>query len=380
MEEFKIPDFILEQNVDAVHGRMQNAMPDDIDVSVGSPLYDPMRSCALEIARFSEFVLVEAMKQAFPPYASDEYLDYHAAGNNIYRKAATCATGVVTVTGKEGTEIPVGFIVSTASATDVSSVSFKTLEAAVIPASGSVDIPVECTIAGTEGNVSIDTIILLSSSLSNALTGVTNANATTGGTDEEDDDALRGRNEDVDQTKGVSFVGSKADYKRWAEEVDGVGEANIISAQDNSGTVTIIVVDSTGAPASTALCTAVYEHIMGIMDDESDRKTNINATIVVMPPEIVTITVAATIERSTLVSLESIRQAYANALNSYLVSAPEAGEIKYSQVYSLLAKLTGVNDFSNVLLNGSTANVPVDKDQLARVSIDNITLSDGVVG
>ena len=378
-EEFKIPDFIYEQNADSIQGRMLQTLPDDIDIPVGSTEYDLLRSCALELARFSEFVIVESLKQAYPQHSSDEFLEYHAEGSGLQRKAATCATGVVTVTGKEGTEIPEGFIFSTASATDVPSVDFKTLEAAVIPASGSVDIPIECTSPGANGNVAVDTIILRSSSLSNTITGVTNTAPTTGGTDEEEDDALRERVAYVEQTKGVSYVGSKADYKRWAEEVDGVGEATVITAQDDSGTVTIILIDAEGAPASETLCTAVYDYIMGVSEEDLNRKANLNATLVVIPPTIITITVAATIERNVLIPLDDIKAAYMTALNEYLVSAPEDGEVKYSKVYSLLSELTGVNDFSNVKLNGGTANIPIAKDQLAIVSSEHVTLSDGVV-
>lgn len=379
-EEFKIPDFILEQTADAIHGRMQATMPDDIDVGEGSPFWDAQRSCALEIARFSEYILIETIKQAFPQYATDDYLDYHAEGNGLYRKDATFAKGFVTVSGKEGTEIPAGAIFSTASTTDIESVDFKTLESAVIPASGSVDIPIECIVAGTSGNVAVGTIILKASSLSNSITGVTNATATTGGTDAEDNEALRERNTGVEQTKGVSYVGSKSDYKRWAEEIDGIGEAIVIPAQDDSGTVTIILVDAAGSPASTALCEEVYNHIMGVMEDESDRRTNVNASLIVMPPATVSITVTAIIERDGTVSLEDIKKAYISALNGYLVTASDVGEVKYSRVYSLIAELEGVNDFSSVLMNGSTANVAINKNQLAVVASENITFSDGVVG
>lgn len=379
-EEFKIPDFILEQNVDSIFARMLEHLPDDIDVSVGSPHYDMMRSGALEMARMSEFVIIETLKQAFPQYATDAFLEYHAEGSGLKKKEATCATGVVTISGKAGTEIPAGFIVSTASATDVPSVDFKTLVSAVIPTSGSVNVQIECTAPGAAGNVAVGTIIFKSSSLSNAITAVTNINPTTGGTDAEDDDALRERVAYVEQTKGVSYVGSKADYKRWAEEVDGVGEANVITAQDDSGTVTIILVDAEGSPASSALCSAVFDYIMGVEEDGSDRKANINATLVVAPPTVITITVAATIERNALIPLADIQTAYITALNEYLVSAPEDGEVRYSKIYSLLSKVTGVTDFSSVKLNGGTANVPIAKDQLAIVSSEHITFTDGVVG
>ena len=65
-----------------------------------------------------------------------------------------------------------------------------------------------------------------------------------------------------DASLGNSFVGSPADYRRWALEVAGVGTAKVISAQDDTGLVTIVLTDSDGMPAQQGICTAVENHIM----------------------------------------------------------------------------------------------------------------------
>lgn len=377
MAEFSIPEIIEKQTVENIHARMMDTIPDDIDKSEGGFVWDKTRPTAVEIAYFSQFVVVEALKAAMPQYSYGEYLDSIAQGNGLERKEATYATGTISVTGDAGTVIPIGAVFSTESSAGIESIDFATTAEATIPEEGTVDIPIRCTEAGTNGNIPIGTIILKSSDLPDGITSVTNTSATKGGTDEESDDALRKRIEDVEQSKGVSHVGSKADYKRWAEEVDGVGEAIIIPAQDNSGTVTIILTDANGNPASTDLCTAVYNHIMGVKQDQSDRLVNVNASLVVIAPVLVEVAVSATLELAGDKSLNEIKNAFMAALNEYLLTASDEGEVKYSRICSILLSTSGVADYSNVLVNGKTANIVINDNELAVTSAADIILTEG---
>ena len=62
------------------------------------------------------------------------------------------------------------------------------------------------------------------------VTLVNNADKITGGAEEEDDESLRLRIAEYDETSGESFVGCDADYIRWAKEVSGVGTV-LVDAQ-----------------------------------------------------------------------------------------------------------------------------------------------------
>lgn len=378
MSDFPIPDFIYEMSADNIHARMMKTLPDDIDASEGQFPHDFTKPAALQIAYACEYILVEALKLAFPPYSSGELLRVHAASNNLYIKEATYAKGTITVTGAAGTVVPLGAVFSTESTATTESIDFATLSEAVIPESGTVDIPIQCTEAGAVGNVSIGTIVLKSSDLPSEITGVTNTAATSGGTDEESEEALKERIADVEQTKGLSHVGSVADYKRWAESVDGVGEALIIPASDDSGTVTIILTDANGDPASQELCEAVYNYIMGVEENQSDRQVNVNASLLVKAPEGVTISVSATVYTDGSVSLSDIKSNFLGNVNAYLLSASEKGTVRYSEICKLLLNTTGVYDYENVLVNGSTSNITVEKDELAVATASSITLTESV--
>ena len=376
MTDFPIPEVLEQQTIENIHERMLEDFG-DIDTSEGSFAWDSTRPAAIELSYFSQFILPEGIRTAFPKYSYGEYLDDLAKSNSLYRKDAIFATGIITVTGKAGTEIPFLSVFSTASTAGTESIEFVTTEAAVIPDSGTVDIPISGLIAGANGNVSAGTIVMKSSDLPEEITSVTNTEATSGGVDAEDDDSLRKRIEDVEQSKGVSYVGSKSDYKRWAEEVDGVGEALVIPAQDSSGTVTIIVTDSNGNPASEALCTAVYNHIMGVLENQDDRLANINAKLVVNAPVLIRIAVSATIERTGEKSLDEIKNAFVAKLSAYLITASNEKTVRYSGITQVLYSIPGITDYSNVLVNGGTANISINDTELAVTSDSDITLTEG---
>lgn len=379
MAEFPIPSFIEEATTENIHQKILSYMPDDIDKSEGSFAWDIVsRPAARMFAYLMQYALIEGVKIAFPRYSYGEYLDELAKSNSLQRKAATHATGTITVTGTAGVSIPVGSVFSTESTSGTESIDFETTGTAVIGEGGTVDIAVQCTEAGTNGNVSTGTIIMKSSNLPDGINTVTNTKPTEGGTDEEDDESLIERIENAEQSKSVSYVGSVSDYKRWAESVDGVGKAIVIPAQDNSGMVTIVLTDANGDPASDVLCQAVYDEIIGVKEDQSDRLTNINGNLLtVKAPETVEIAVSATLYLDNTVSLSEIKTAYLTALSEYLTTTNSTGEVKYSKICSLLLDMDGVEDYSDVTLNEGTVNISLEKDEIAVATAETITLVKG---
>lgn len=106
------------------------------------------------------------------------------------------------------------------------------------------------------------------------VTLVTNADKITGGAEEEDDESLRLRIAEYDETSGESFVGCDADYIRWAKEVSGVGTV-LVDAQyekTHPNWVRLIILDSSGEPANGSIIQNVYDHIMRTTTGSSERR------------------------------------------------------------------------------------------------------------
>lgn len=385
MAEFETPIFLKNHSPEEVFALMKRVLPDDIDMSEGGHAYNFTMPTALVIAEVCEFVLPEVVKLIFPEYSYGEFLDAHAKDRSMSRRAANAASGELTITGTPKTVIPAGSLFSTASVNDEPSVDYATLEAVTIPDTGSVTVDIQCTQTGIIGNTQANTVILVSSRLT-GVTAVTNTEALTGGTEEEDDESLIERITEYDRSQGDNFVGSVSDYKRWATSVSGVGNATIIPANDTTGLVTIIITDANGDPATEQLCTAVYNYIMR-PDSPNERLAPVNANIKVQPPSTTEIGISATVELTEDATLESVKTAFAAQLALYLPVALDDGEIKYTRVAAALAATEGANDYSNLqigLKNGDTvaygtANISITSSQLPTISLDDLNLTAGTV-
>lgn len=385
MAEFTIPSFLLNHSTDDLHKLMKTALPDDLDVSEGSHTWNLTRPTALVGAEICEFILPEVMKLIFPEFSYGIYVNYHAKARGLVRRPAAYASGYITITGDPKAVIPAGSLFATASINDEPAVDYQTLTDATISESGSVTVSVQCAKAGMIGNTGKNTIIRVGSRLT-SVKSVTNEDIITGGTEEEDDETLIERILEYDRTQGESFVGSIADYKRWATSVPGVGEVTIIPAPDTTGLVTIVVIDANGDPATDELCNDVYEYIMN-PDEPAARRAPVNAYLSVIPPETIVVGIKAVIEIKDDYTLEAVRESFVEKAATYLPTAMDEGEIKYTQIAKVLAQTDGVNDFMDLELGiatggtdaYSTSNIPISNRQLPRILVENLNFSSGTV-
>lgn len=381
MATFTTPSFLENHGPDELQQLGTSIMPDDIDMSDGGHPWNFTRAAALMVAELCEYVIPEAIRLFVPDYSYGTYLDDHAKARAMKRRAATAANGTLTITGEDGAVIPAGSVFATASINGEPSVEYATVEEATIPSGGTIDVLVVCTQTGTIGNTAAATVIHVGSKIT-GVTSVTNQDAITGGTEEEDDDSLIERIAEYDQSLGDSYVGSPADYKRWAESVDGVGAASIISAKDTSGLVTIVLTDANGDPATTTLCEAVYNHIMS-PDDESARLAPTGASLSVVAPEAVAIAVKAQVVLTDGATIESVTAEYLERLQAYLPEAIQDEEIKYSRITRELSAVKGVYDYSDVQLGMTTdgnivygtANIAITDTQLPIITKSNLHIT-----
>lgn len=373
----ELPEFLQNKSTDEIHTQMLDSMPDDIDKSQGQHPYNYTRPTAMIASELCQQTLPEIIKLIFPMYAYGEWLDYHAQMRGISRRPATASSGTLQLTVTKNTNIPVGSQFSTTSVDGQPSVVFETTQGKFNLPEGTTEVPVKCTQTGTVGNVIAGTVIFKLSQLS-GVTAVTNPEAITGGTEEEDDDSLRARIVSLDQSQSVSYVGSVADYKRWSLEVPGVGGVTVIPAQDDSGLVTLVITDSNGDPANEEICQNVYDYIMSPADPEL-RLTAPNVKLSVIPPTITELAISATVEVGTGSSLDSIKTGFIEAVQAYLDTARSDGEVRYTQIGKILAGIPGVYDYDVLTLNSGTTNISITNTQLPQVTSDSVLLTQGVV-
>ncbi len=363
------PGFLQNQNADDIHRRMLDALPTDIDKSEGQIPWDLTRPAALEKAEFVEFHLNEAIKLIFPQFSSGNWLDYHALRAKAEpRREANKATGALLVKGIAGTVIPRGFQFATP-ANLTASVIYETTEGVTLAGepdeNGMVScvVPIAAVAGGMDGNVPADSVKLMVKPLS-GIAYAGNPEAITGGTPEEDDESLIERILEASR-RGSSFVGNCADYERWAKEVPGVGGAVCIPTPSGPGTVKLIVVDGNGQPANQQIIDAVTLRIMGTSPKDITRRAPIGAILTTTAPEVVSIDITASIVLDEGEAIGTVTARFENSLPEYwndvMRDAKDTGTgfIRWVQVGAILANTPGVLDYTGLLINNETDNIPV---------------------
>jgi len=252
-----LPEYLVDQDFEQILQRILDRLPDDLDKSEGSFVYDICAAIAAELAQDAIWAQ-QVLERGFAQTTFGQYLDLRAEEHGITRRPAVAATGTVTFSGTQGTVIPAGTQVSTASTDTSPAIVFQTTQDAVIGASGTVDVPIQAVEPGASGNVAAGAIQFLVEPVP-GVTGVSNAAPTSGGLDEEDDASLLARY--LQRVRNPSAGGNRADYVAWAMEVPGVGGVSVVPVRDGPGTVSVVIIDTDKRPASQELVDKVQDYI-----------------------------------------------------------------------------------------------------------------------
>ncbi|MFS8930940.1 baseplate J/gp47 family protein [Cupriavidus taiwanensis] len=172
-------------------------------------------------------------KQILPDQAEEEFLERHASlwlpGG---RKVATSASGLVTVSGIDGTVVPAGTIFIRSDGIQYASQADATV------AAGAASVSVQATSAGQSTNAvmgqSLALVTPVAGLQSTAAVGVSGLS---NGADKESDDDLRARL--LQRLQQPPDGGSATDYVRWALSVSGVTRAWVAPLELGANTVVV---------------------------------------------------------------------------------------------------------------------------------------------
>lgn len=369
------PDYLNSSDTteEAIRSRLLSHVTDGVDKSEGSYVWDAHAPVAIELV-FVRMALQRVLELCFAQTTDLEHLVMRAAEHGVAQKKATKATGTITISGTAGAVIPSGLQLATEADADlgIASVYFATTKRVTIPGSGSIDVPIEAVEAGTSGNVSAGSIVILAQSRKD-ISAVSNAAATTGGTDDEGYDSLLERYLEHVRNPGTS--GNIADYKQWAMSVDGVGEAHVVPLWNGEGTVKVVIIDENKQPASKEIVDAVQKYL-SVDAGTGDRQAPIGATVTVVPATTVKIDIKATVvlDADAGTALSSVQEAFEAAVTDYLKRlAFKVSTIRYSRICSILLDQTGVVDYSQISLNGEEVNISLGEEEVA--TLGTVTLN-----
>ena len=394
MADIEIPDFISEFTVDNAHEYMLSKLSDKYEKAEGSHIWNLTRPFAYLVSFLVQFVAMRTIRLIWPQSAWGIWLDYHAEARHTQRREGVKSSGTITVTGTTGTIIPAGSLFGTSAASKQDAVYFETTEDTSIGDGGTADLTVTATVKGTSGNVAAGTVTVNADKIQ-GISSVINSYAMSGGLDDETDEDLSARLVEIDQTQDLSYIGNKSDYRRWAMEVEGVGNAIVLSpdetaeVENDSGIVTIVITGYSGEAVSDTTKAKVYNHIMDpdIASEDGtetegeksgyDRLAPINARLRVVTPANETITISATVLLDGTKTLETVKSDFLDAVSEYLPTTIEDGYIRYTRIGAILDGIAGVKDYSGLLVSGGTANIAVSTASVPVTDATNVNLTTG---
>jgi uncharacterized phage protein gp47/JayE len=282
----------------------------------------------------------------------------------IIRKPATYASNQIEVTGTGG--INAGDIFQTESG-----VQFKATKSTAVSGSGMVYI--QAAVAGAEGNVPANTIKYMPVSIP-GITSVTNPEPTEGGYDDESDADLLQRYYERIKTPPTS--GNKSQYKMWAKEVTGVGDARVIPLWNGNNTVKVVLIDANREPANAEVVSNVQNYIDPEAAGEGKGAAPVGAYCTVVSAEGKTVNVAFTVSDRDPAYTEGQIQANVEAkLREYFRAISfreDITEISYAQIGYRLLDTTGILDYTDLKINGGTVNIPLVNNEVPVLGVVTI--------
>lgn len=324
---------------------MLSNIPSQYDTSVGSFIRDILYPVAEQFDLRSQHA-EQIEYNTFAKTATGTYLDWKTEEQNITRNQATYAKGTVRIFGSRGAIVRQGAKVA------ADNVLFAVDAPAVIPELGYIDVSATCIMAGTRGNVETGAINRFPVTLPD-LTRVTNINDFTGGYDAETDDDLRDRY--FEKVSNPITSGNKYQYEAWAKEASaGVGDAKCIPTWDGPGTVKVVITNVDNQPADSNLIDIVYKYI-------DSKRTVAEAELTVVSATALDVSLSLGIKYAyDGIDEDTMIKNIETAIKSYFSEMAIAKSyISQIRIGSEVLKIAGVEDCTNIKINGSAGNVEI---------------------
>lgn len=193
------------------------------------------------------------------------------------------------------------------------------------------------------------------------------------GEDEESDDDLKERA--AARVRAPSLYGTVAQYESWARDFEGVGSVKIEPLWNGANTVRVSITDAVGSEASAELVTQLQDYLDPEPRGHGLGVAPIGAIVTVESITAVPVTISADIRLELDYDSAFIEELIRSELTLYFNSeAFSDGEIKNFKVLTVIDRIQGIDEVSNVKINGSSNNLVVDNGVPA--TLQGVTLNE----
>jgi len=288
---------------------------------------------------------------------SGPYIDIRAGQYGITRKPGAKAVAEAMFYGEDGLTIPAGKVFLSADPLQF------TLDTDVTIEDGSAQGRLTAVEIGEAYNAPAGAIFRQLINLTGL--AVVESGAATGGTDAESDAALVGRYYSFLQRPQTS--GNASHYYHWALEVDGIEAAKVLPLWDGPGTVKVLIAGPHNQPVDASITAKTAAHI------ESVRP--IGAAVTVKSAEGRAIDVSAVVILRQSTDAATVQEAFERSLSRYLESiAFSEFIVVYHRIGHILLDLPGVVDYTSLIVNGGTADIILDSEEVPVVGTVEVSV------
>lgn len=217
---------------------------------------------------------------------------------------------------------------------------------------------------GVDGNVAAGTITQLNTAV-DGVASVTNAAATSGGTEIESDEDLKTRLKALFSGGGTGTAGW---YAREALEEPGVGRVTVVPVWNGAGTVQVIIMTATGHAVAGAIVTSLQNRLDPVAG-QGKGEAPVDHTVTVQTPAEIAVNVSATVTFKPGYSLDgatgsvALRTQIDAVLRDYLNGLAAGDDVIYNHVLAQFFRVEGVLNVSN--LKTGTAQPPLGTTDIA---------------
>lgn len=351
----------MEEGREKILNRMLENVQGQFDKSEGSFFYDALKPMAIELEDVHQTIESIKEKLSVEKLEDSELEQAIFERTGIKRKPATKAQGYVTITGTVGAVIQEGSIVAS------ETVNFIVQETKVIDATGQVEVLVECQAYGPIGNVPAGIVQYFPVTLP-GLTSVTNDEDFTSGYDKESDEELLIRYYECIQAPVTS--GNKYHYKNWAKEITGVGDVKVVPLWDGDNTVKVIIIDANRQTADEELVREVQQYIDPDSKGLGEGEAPIGAYCTVVSAVAKPLDISFKVIKDISVTDEERLQNIKDNIQEYIKQvAFKENTLSYNKIGSIILDSKGVIDFSDLMINEQTGNIPIAEDEVAVLGV-----------
>ena len=316
----------------------------------GTFLHDAFYPVSEEIDHVLDVDLPEAFDRHMVDTATGEDLDRLSVAVGVYRKSAARATGMLQLSGAVGAECPIGALFGTEAGR-----LYALTRSGIIPPAGVLALPAQAVDPGAAGNAEAGTITRRVTAIT-GITSVTNPEAFGGGTDPETDALLRERV--LDRLRNPPASGCARDYIRWAKEVPGVEDAKCLVRWDGPGTIKVVIAGTGMVGADAETVDACFLHV-----DEERPAGGPVLTVVSATPLAINVQASVVLQRG--FTAAAVGEAFVPVLAAWLREQAFAAKyISHAQLGHRLLAVTGVQDYTDLRINGQSGNLALPGDSV----------------